>query len=71
MKHNKGLYLEKVLGVLLEYRIQGEMEQMSMFISFVMIEVDEVFNVEMRTDVFYILQSKQNTNEIMQLTPIP
>jgi len=25
------------------------------------IEIDEVFNVKMRTDVFYILQSKQNT----------
>ena len=30
-----------------------------MFISFVMIEVDEVLNVKMRTDVFYILKSKQ------------
>lgn len=35
---------------------------MSVFISFVVIEVDEVFNVKMRTDVFYLLQSQQNTN---------
>lgn len=33
-----------------------------MFISFVVIEVDEVLNVKMRTDVFYLLQNKQNTN---------
>ena len=48
-----------MLGVLLEYRIKSKMEQMGMFISSVVIEVNEIFNVEMRTDVLYILQRKK------------
>ena len=51
-------YLQKVLGILLENRIESEMEQMRMFISSVMIKVDEIFNVEMGSNVFYILQRK-------------
>ena len=40
---------------------------MCVLISFVVIEVDEVFNVKMRTDVLYILQSNKNSVEILQL----
>ena len=37
-----------------------------MFISFVMIEVDEVLNVKMRSDVLYILKSKQKQNKALK-----
>ena len=37
-----------------------------MFISFVMIEVDEVLNVKMRSDVLYILKSKQKQNKVLK-----
>ena len=49
-------YLEKMFGILLKNRIEGKMEQMSMLISSVMIEVNEVFNVVMRTNVLDILR---------------
>lgn len=39
------------------------MEQTAMFISFMMIEVNKIFNVEMRADIFYILQrGRKKTN---------
>ena len=45
-----------MFGILLKNRIEGKMEQMSMLISSVMIEVNEVFNVVMRTNVLDILR---------------
>ena len=39
-----------------------------MFISFVMIEVDEVLDVEMRSDVFYILKSKQKQKQSVEIS---
>ena len=49
-------YLKEVFGILLENRIERKMEQVRMLISSVMIKVDEVFDVVMRTNVLYILQ---------------
>lgn len=48
-------YLKEVFGILLEHRIERKMEQVRVLISSVVIKVDEVFDVVMRTNVLYIL----------------
>lgn len=48
-------YLKEVFGILLEDRIERKMEQVRVLISSVVIKVDEVFDVVMRTNVLYIL----------------
>ena len=50
-----------MFGILLEDRIERKMKQVRMLVSSVVIEVDEVFNVVMRTNVFYILQRNKQT----------
>ena len=50
--------LEKMLGVMSECRIQCEMIQMSMFLFFMMVKVDEILNIVMSSDVFNILHRK-------------
>ena len=67
MLKNNLTYLEKVFGILLKNRIEGKMEQMSMLISSVMIEVNEVFNVVMRTNVLDILRRPKLISDIWNL----
>ena len=45
-----------MFGILLEHRIEGKMVQVRMLISSMMIEVNEVFDVVMRTNIFDILR---------------
>ena len=50
--------LEEVFGVMFEYRIESVVMQVSMFISFVVVKIDEIFNIVMWTNVFDVLQMR-------------
>ena len=54
-----------MFGILLEHRIEGKMVQVRMLISSMMIEVNEVFDVVMRTNILDILR-RPNENIIRQ-----
>ena len=45
-----------MFGILLEHRIEGKMVQVRMLISSMMIEVNEVFDVVMRTNILDVLR---------------
>ena len=45
-----------MFGVLLKYRIESEVVQMRMIIPLVMVEVDEILDIKMGTNVLYILR---------------
>ena len=47
---------EEMFRVMFEYRIESVVMEMSMFVSFVMVEIDEIFNIVMGANVLYILQ---------------
>ena len=47
--------LQEILGLVLEDGIQSEMMKMTVLISSMMIEVDEIFHVVVGTDVLYVL----------------
>ena len=59
------VYLKEMFGILLEHRIEGKMVQVRMLISSMMIEVNEVFDVVMRTNILDILR-RPNENIIRQ-----
>ena len=52
--------LYEILGIVLEYRIEYEMMQMSMLTRLVQTKVNKIFNVIMRTDTVDVL-IKKNT----------
>lgn len=48
-------YLDHVLGIGSKYRVENKVVQVSMLSREVVIEVDKVFNVEVRPDVANVL----------------
>ena len=53
-----------MFGILLKNRIEGKMVQVRMLISSMMIEVNEVFDVVMRTNILDILRrTKENVTK--------
>ena len=48
-----------MFGILLKYRIERKMIQMRMLVSSVVVEVDEIFNVVMRTYKFNVLERRK------------
>ena len=48
-------YFEKAFGKMLKDGIECIVMEMSMFLPTVMVEVDEILNVVVRTDVFNVL----------------
>jgi hypothetical protein len=48
-----------VLGEVRKDRVEGQMVKVTVFISAVMVEVDEILNVVVRPKVFDVLQNRQ------------
>jgi len=59
-------HLEKDFGEILEDWVESIVVQVTLLLTSVMVEIDEVFNVVMRTYILYVLFDT-NTHHICQL----
>ncbi len=51
-------FLEEVLGEVFEDGVEREVMQVSVVLAVVVVVIDKIFDVVVRTDVFYVLQQK-------------